>query len=172
MLLCYTESDRKGIHMKQATPQDPSLLEGYMREALNLAGRAEQLGEVPVGAVVVREGQIIGRGHNQPVGSGDPTAHAEIVALREAARAVGNYRLPGAQLFVTLEPCLMCAGACLHARIQTLVFGARDPKTGAVRSLLQVLDDPRHNHRIEIVEGILGDDCGRKVSAFFRKRRV
>ena len=158
--------------MKQATPQDPSLFEGYMREALHLAGRAEELGEVPVGAVVVREGQIIGRGHNQPVGSGDPTAHAEIVALREAARTVGNYRLPGAQIFVTLEPCLMCAGACLHARIQTLVFGARDPKTGAVRSLLQVLDDPRHNHRIEIVEGILGDDCGRKVRAFFRNRRA
>jgi len=157
--------------MKKATPQDPSSLEGYMREALNLAGRAEQLGEVPVGALVVREGQILGRGHNQPVGSGDPTAHAEIVALREAARTVGNYRLPGAQLFVTLEPCLMCAGACLHARIQTLVFGARDPKTGAVRSLLQVLDDPRHNHRIDIVEGILGEDCSRKVSDFFRKKR-
>ena len=158
--------------MKQSTPHDPSLFEGYMREALSLARQAEQLGEVPVGAVVVREGRIIGRGHNQPVGSRDPTAHAEIVALREAARTVGNYRLPGAQLFVTLEPCLMCAGACLHARIQTLVFGARDPKTGAVRSLLQVLDDPRHNHRIDIVEGILGDDCGRKVSAFFQKRRA
>jgi tRNA(adenine34) deaminase len=158
--------------MKQSTPHDPSLFEGYMQEALSLAGQAEQLGEVPVGAVVVREGRIIGRGHNQPVGSGDPTAHAEIVALREAARTVGNYRLPGAQLFVTLEPCLMCAGACLHTRIQTLVFGARDPKTGAVRSLLQVLDDPRHNHRIDIVEGILGDDCGRKVSAFFQKRRA
>lgn len=142
-----------------------------MREALALASRAEQLGEVPVGAVVVREGRIIGRGHNQPVGSGDPTAHAEIMALREAARAEGNYRLPGAQLFVTLEPCLMCAGACLHARIQTLVFGARDPKTGAVRSLSQVLDDPRHNHRIEIVEGVLADDCSRVVSAFFKKRR-
>lgn len=158
--------------MKKATPRDLSLLEGYMREALSLAGRAEHLGEVPVGAVVVREGQIIGRGHNQPVGSVDPTGHAEIVALREAARTVGNYRLPGAQLFVTLEPCLMCAGACLHARIQTLVFGARDPKTGVVRSLLQVLDDPRHNHRIEIMEGILRDDCSRKVSAFFQKRRA
>ena len=157
--------------MKKETPHDLSQFEGYMREALSLAGRAEKFGEVPVGAVVVREGQIIGRGHNQPVGRGDPTAHAEIVALREAARTAGNYRLPGAQLFVTLEPCLMCAGACLHARIQTLVFGARDPKTGVVRSLLEVLDDPRHNHRIEIVEGILGDDCGRKVSAFFRKRR-
>jgi len=158
--------------MKKATPHELSLLEGYMREALSLAGRAEQLGEVPVGALVVREGQVIGRGHNQPVGSGDPTAHAEMVALREAARTVGNYRLPGAQLFVTLEPCLMCAGACLHARIQTLVFGARDPKMGAVRSLFEVLDDPRQNHRIEIVEGILGDDCSRSVSAFFWKRRA
>lgn len=142
-----------------------------MREALAEASRAERLGEVPVGAVVVRGGEIIGRGHNQPVGSGDPTAHAEIVALREAARAAGNYRLPAAQLFVTLEPCLMCAGACLHARIQTLVFGARDPKSGAVRSLLQALDDPRHNHRIEIIEGVLGNECARKVQAFFRKRR-
>ncbi len=157
--------------MTLESPQDPAALERHMREALALASRAEQLGEVPVGAVVVREGRIIGRGHNQPVGSGDPTAHAEIMALREAARAEGNYRLPGAQLFVTLEPCLMCAGACLHARIQTLVFGARDPKTGAVRSLSQVLDDPRHNHRIEIVEGVLADDCSRVVSAFFKKRR-
>ncbi len=154
------------------TPSDPSTLERYMREALALASRAGQLGEVPVGAVVVMEGKIIGRGHNQPVGSGDPTAHAEIMALREAARVVNNYRLPGAQLFVTLEPCLMCTGACLHARIQTLLFGARDPKTGAVRSLFQVLDDPRHNHRIEIVEGILGDECGGKLQAFFKKRRT
>lgn len=142
-----------------------------MQEALVLACRAEQLGEVPVGAVVVRDARIIGRGQNQPVASGDPTAHAEILALREAALSVGNYRLPGAQLFVTLEPCLMCAGACLHARIETLVFGARDPKTGAVRSVFQVLDDPRHNHRIEIVEGVLGEECGRKVQAFFQKRR-
>ena len=142
-----------------------------MHEALRLASRAEQLGEVPVGAVVVLEGRIIGRGHNHPVGTGDPTAHAEIIALREAARTAGNYRLPGAQLFVTLEPCLMCAGACLHARIQTLVFGARDPKTGAVRSLFRVLDDPKHNHRIEIVEGVLAGECGEKVRAFFRKRR-
>jgi tRNA(adenine34) deaminase len=142
-----------------------------MQEALVEASKAERLGEVPVGAVVLLDGEIIGRGHNQPVGSGDPTAHAEIVALREAARAAGNYRLPGARLFVTLEPCLMCAGACLHARIQTLVFGARDPKAGAVRSLFQALDDPRHNHRIEIIEGVLGDECARRVRAFFQKRR-
>ena len=135
------------------------------------ASRAEQLGEVPVGAVVVRDGRILGRGHNKPVGNRDPAAHAEIMALREAARATDNYRLVGAQLFVTLEPCLMCAGACLHARIQTLVFGARDPKTGAVRSLFQVLDDTRHNHRIEIVEGVLADECAQKVQVFFKKRR-
>ncbi len=158
--------------MKAARLYDPSWLERTMHEALRLASRAEQLGEVPVGAVVVREGRIIGRGHNHPLGTGDPTAHAEIIALREAARTEGNYRLPGAHLFVTLEPCLMCAGACLHARIQTLVFGARDPKTGAVRSLSRVLDDPRHNHRIEIVEGVLAGECGEKVRAFFRKRRA
>jgi tRNA(adenine34) deaminase len=148
------------------------MLQRFMQEALLEASRAEQLGEVPVGAVVVRDGHVLGRGHNQPVGSKDPSAHAEIMALREAARATDNYRLTGAQLFVTLEPCLMCAGACLHARIQTLVFGTRDPKTGAVRSLFQVLDDPRHNHRIEIVEGILADECARKVQSFFRKRRA
>lgn len=158
--------------MKKEPKPDPSGLERYMREALALACRAEELGEVPVGAVVVRDGEILGRGHNQPVGAGDPTAHAEILAIREAARTAGNYRLPGAELFVTLEPCLMCAGACLHARIRTLVFGARDPKTGAVRSLFQALDDPRHNHRIQIVEGILGEECGRKVQAFFQRRRA
>lgn len=147
------------------------MLETYMHEALLEASTAEKLGEVPVGAVVVRDGRILGRGHNQPVGSHDPCAHAEIVALREAARVAGNYRLVGAQLFVTLEPCLMCSGACLHARIQTLVFGARDPKTGAVRSLFRVLDDPRHNHRIEIIEGVLADECAGKVQAFFRGRR-
>jgi tRNA(adenine34) deaminase len=147
------------------------MLERTMQEALLEASKAEKLGEVPVGAVVVRDGQILGRGHNHPLGRGDPTAHAEIMALREAARLTGNYRLVGAQLFVTLEPCLMCAGACLHARIQSLVFGARDPKTGAVRSLFQILDDPRHNHRIEIIEGILADDCARKVQSFFQKRR-
>jgi tRNA(adenine34) deaminase len=147
------------------------MLRSYMQEALLEAAKAEERGEVPVGALVVRDGQVLGRGHNQPIGSGDPTAHAEIVALREAARRVGNYRLPGAQLFVTVEPCLMCAGACLHARIQTLVFGARDPKTGAVRSLYQVFDDPRHNHRIEVVEGVLADECARKMRAFFQKRR-
>ncbi len=157
--------------MTPEPPLEPSSLERYMRKALALACRAERLGEVPVGAVVVRDGRIVGTGHNQPGRSGDPTAHAEIMALREAARTVGNYRLPGAQLFVTIEPCLMCAGACLHARIETLVFGARDPKGGAVRSLFQVLDDPRQNHRIEIVEGVLEEECRDKIQRFFQKRR-
>ncbi len=145
--------------------------EQFMQEALVEASRAEELGEVPVGAVVVHEGRIIGRGHNRPISNNDPTAHAEIVALREAADALGNYRLVGARLFVTLEPCPMCAGACLQARIQTLVFGARDPKAGAARSLLHLLDDPRHNHQVEIVEGVLGEECGRRLQAFFKKRR-
>jgi len=142
-----------------------------MEEALFEAGRAGDAGEVPVGAVVALEGRILGRGFNQPLSSHDPTAHAEIQALREAAGTLGNYRLTGAVLVSTLEPCPMCAGACLHARLGTLVFGARDPKTGAVRSLYRLLDDPRHNHRIEIVEGILAEDCGRLLQDFFRSRR-
>jgi len=146
-------------------------LEPYMREALLEASRAERLGEVPVGAVVELCGKIIGRGYNRPISAGDPTAHAEIVALREAARSVVNYRLAGARLFVTIEPCPMCAGACLHARIRTLVFGALDPKTGAVRSRYRLLDDPHHNHRIEVIAGVLEDDCGQKLQQFFRERR-
>ncbi len=146
-------------------------LEQYMREALEEASRAERLGEVPVGAVVERGGEIIGRGHNRPVSACDPTAHAEIVALREAARSAGNYRLAGARLFVTVEPCPMCVGACLHARVQSLVFGARDPKTGAVRSRYQMLDDPHHNHTILVTEGILEAPCGQMLRDFFRKRR-
>jgi tRNA(adenine34) deaminase len=143
-----------------------------MKEALDEARRAEALGEVPVGAVVVdRDGKILGRGFNQPISTQDPTAHAEIMALREASRAVHNYRLVGATLVVTLEPCVLCAGACLLARIDTLVFGARDPKAGAVRSLHSLLDDPRHNHRITVVEGVLADQCSELLQAFFRKRR-
>lgn len=147
------------------------LYEPFMHEALVEASKAEELGEVPVGAVVVCEGRIIGRGHNRPIRNNDPTAHAEIVALREAALALGNYRLVGVRLFVTIEPCSMCAGACLHARVQTLVFGARDPKAGAVRSLHRILDDPRHNHRVEIVEGVLAEECSRKLQGFFKKKR-
>jgi tRNA(adenine34) deaminase len=146
-------------------------IESYMREALLDASRAERLGEVPVGAVVELRGKIIGRGYNRAISAVDPTAHAEIVALREAAQTVGNYRLAGARLFVTIEPCPMCAGACLHARIQTLVFGALDPKTGAVRSLYRLLDDPHHNHRIQVIAGVLEEACSQKLQQFFRERR-
>ena len=146
-------------------------LEQCMREALREASRAEELGEVPVGAVVELGGKIIGRGHNRPISARDPTAHAEITALREAATAAGNYRLPGARLFVTIEPCPMCTGACLHARIETLVFGAPDPKTGAVRSRYRLLADSHHNHRIQVIEGVLEGACAEKLRAFFRERR-
>ncbi len=143
----------------------------WMEEALRLAHRAELAGEVPIGAVVVFEQKIVGRGWNQPVSANDPTAHAEIVALRESARALGNYRLSGCELYVTLEPCAMCAGAMVHARIARLVFGARDPKAGAAGSVLQVLNDPKLNHRVEVSEGVLGGRCMEMLQAFFRERR-
>jgi len=155
-----------------APPDDAGALERFMREALREAGRAEAMGEVPVGAVVELGGEIVGRGFNRPIGASDPTAHAEIEALRAAARAVGNYRLPGARLFVTIEPCPMCAGACIHARIDTLVFGAADPKAGAVRSRYRLLDDAHHNHRVQVIEGVLEEACAGKLRAFFRSRRV
>ncbi len=143
-----------------------------MSEALHEARQAHQAGEVPVGAVVVdAEGRILGRGFNRPIGTLDPTAHAEVVAIRRACAAVGNYRLSGATLFATLEPCLLCAGACLLARIDRLVFGARDPKTGAVRSLWRLLEDPRNNHRIAVVEGVLAEECASLLQDFFRSRR-
>lgn len=146
-------------------------LEGMMREALREASRAEAFGEVPVGAVVELDGRIIGRGCNRSIGDLDPTAHAEIAALREAARTVANYRLPGARLFVTVEPCPMCAGACLHARIDALIFGAPDLKAGAVCSRYRLLDDPHHNHRVRVIGGVLEDECAEKIRAFFRHRR-
>lgn len=146
--------------------------ERFMKEALVEARRAYQAGEVPVGAVVVdAEGRVLAKGFNRPIKSLDPTAHAEVVALRMACAAVGNYRLFGATLFATLEPCLLCAGACLQARIDRLVFGARDPKGGAVRSLWSLLDDPRNNHRITIVEGVLAEECASLLQDFFRSRR-
>jgi tRNA(adenine34) deaminase len=141
-----------------------------MRLALAQAAQAREAGEVPVGAVAVREGVVVGRGFNQPIGSSDPTAHAEILALREAARQAGNYRLPGATLYVTVEPCLMCVGAIVHARIGTVVYGVADPKGGAVRSLLDSSTLPL-NHRFEAVEGILADDCRHLLQDFFRARR-
>ncbi|MCM8594575.1 tRNA adenosine(34) deaminase TadA [Accumulibacter sp.] len=145
--------------------------EFFMREALSLARAAECLGEVPVGAVVVRDGEIIGRGFNSPIGEQDPTAHAEIAALRDAARRLGNYRLPGCELFVTLEPCAMCAGALLQARISRLVYGARDAKTGVHGSVVDLFAVPRLNHHTRVVGGVLAVECGRVLSAFFAERR-
>ena len=145
--------------------------EFFMREALSQAVAAGCLGEVPVGAVVVREGVIVGRGFNSPIGDSDPTAHAEVAALRDAARNLGNYRLPGCELFVTLEPCAMCAGAIMHSRIARVVYGARDPKTGVHASVLDLFAVDQLNHHTEIVGGILADECGQLLSRFFAERR-
>ena len=142
-----------------------------MGEAIALAREAGSRGEVPVGAVVVRDGAVIGRGGNAPIAASDPTAHAEIAAMREAGRALGNYRLPGASLSVTIEPCAMCAGAILHARIARVVFGARDPKTGACGSVVDLFAEPRLNHHATVVEGVRADECGALLSAFFAARR-
>jgi tRNA(adenine34) deaminase len=143
-----------------------------MRVALREARRAAANGEVPVGAVVVGPaGDIVARGHNRPVAAGDPTAHAEIVALRKAARKTGNYRLAGCRLVVTVEPCPMCAGAAVHARIGEIVFGAADPKAGAVQSLYAIASDPRLNHRARIVPGVLAGECAALLKEFFRVRR-
>jgi tRNA(adenine34) deaminase len=143
-----------------------------MRAALDEARRAFDAGEVPVGAVVVLNGEIVGRGFNQPIGAKDPTAHAEVVALRAAARFVGNYRLVGATLYVTIEPCLMCVGAMVHARVGTLVFGALEPKAGAIVSSCQAHELPSLNHRIEVVGGVLEGDCRAVIQEFFQSRRT
>jgi len=145
--------------------------EQFMRAALAEAREARRLGEVPVGAVVVLDGRIVGAGCNQPIGMHDPTAHAEILAVREAARAAGNYRLTGAALYVTVEPCLMCVGAMVHARIGTLVFGAPEPKAGAVVSTMRAHEHEALNHRIAVVGGVLEDECRREMQEFFRERR-
>lgn len=142
-----------------------------MRSALELAEQAARLNEVPIGAVVVKDGEIIGRGFNRPIKASDPSAHAEIEALRDAALALGNYRLSGTSLVVTVEPCTMCAGALIHARIERLIFGTREPRAGAVCSAAQVLDNPNLNHRIEVVEGVLADECRKLMSDFFQERR-
>ena len=146
--------------------------EPFMRLALAEAEKALLAGEVPVGAVVVRGGEVIASAHNGPVGLKDPSAHAEILALRRAAEAEGNYRLAGTTLYVTIEPCLMCAGALIHARVSRLVFGATDPKGGAVVSLYEVLGDGRLNHRVEVTGGVLGEACGEILSRFFREKRL
>jgi tRNA(adenine34) deaminase len=143
----------------------------WMQYALRLAERAGEHDEVPVGAVVVVDGEAVGEGWNQPISSCDPTAHAEIVALRDAARRVGNYRLTGATLYVTLEPCLMCAGAMIHARIGRLVFGASDPKRGAVNSTAHAFETQGLNHRVEFTGGVLTTACAARLHDFFRARR-
>lgn len=145
--------------------------EHFMRLALMEAERAAAAGEVPVGAVVVREGEVIGRGHNQPVGTHDPSAHAEMQALREAAARLGNYRLDGCTLYVTLEPCAMCAGAMLHARLPRVVYGAADPKTGAAGSVVDLFAEPRLNFHAEVTGGVLAEACGALLSGFFAARR-
>lgn len=145
--------------------------EACMHEALALAREAAAAGEVPVGAIVVRAGAIVGRGYNAPIVNHDPSAHAEIQALRDAARRLGNYRLPGCELFVTLEPCAMCVGAILHARIARVVYGACDPKTGACGSVIDLFAEPRLNHHTAVRAGVLKELCGAMLSAFFAGRR-
>jgi|SRR6516165_5459497 tRNA(adenine34) deaminase len=143
-----------------------------MEEALREAVRARALGEVPIGAIVVQEGRIVGRGCNRALTNRDPSAHAEVLALREAGGTVGNYRLPDCDLYVTVEPCAMCSGAITHARIRRLVYGAEDPKAGAVHSMLQVLNHPKLNHRVEVVSGVLAARCMDLLQAFFREKRM
>ena len=143
----------------------------WMVAALALARHAAQQDEVPVGAVVVRDNQIVGRGFNQPIGRNDPTAHAEIMALRDAAQTLGNYRLPGCTLVVTVEPCTMCAGALVHARIEQLIFGVKEPRAGAVCSSARVLDNAGLNHKVTVVDGVLEKECKALISGFFRERR-
>jgi tRNA(adenine34) deaminase len=145
--------------------------EAFLRQALDLAHEAERAGEIPVGAVIVVDNQVIGRGRNSPITRHDPTAHAEILALREAAEHLGNYRLESATLYSTLEPCVMCAGALVAARIARLVFGARDLRFGGVRSKFRLADSEILNHRVEIVEGVLGPECADLMRAFFEARR-
>jgi tRNA(adenine34) deaminase len=143
----------------------------WMERALALARRAEAIGEVPVGAVLVRDGEVIGEGFNTLIRDNDPSAHAEMTAIRDGARRLGNYRLPGTTLYVTLEPCSMCAGAIIQARVATVVYGADDPRTGAARSMFRILDNPGLNHRCTVVSGVLKEACGDLLRSFFRARR-
>lgn len=144
----------------------------FMRQALDQAQSAWAQGEVPVGAVVVKDGQVVATGFNQPIGTHDPTAHAEIMALRTAATLLGNYRLPGCELYVTLEPCVMCAGAMMHARLARVVFGATDPKTGACGSIVNLFEQERLNHHTEVTGGVLAQQCSQLLKDFFAERRL
>jgi tRNA(adenine34) deaminase len=149
-----------------------SATEQFMRLALDEASRAEAMGEVPVGAVVVLGDEVVGRGCNRNLADKDPSAHAEIVALRDAGQAIGNHRLLDCELYVTIEPCAMCAGALIQARLKRLIYGATDPKAGAVKSVLQVLNHPALNHQMEVVPGVLADECAGVLQEFFRGRRA
>ncbi|AAO54978.1 tRNA adenosine(34) deaminase TadA [Pseudomonas syringae pv. tomato] len=158
--------------MRQPLIIDRSNDQHFMREALALAAQGALLGEVPVGAVVVHNGEIIGRGYNCPISGSDPSAHAEMVAIRDAARALGNYRLPGSTLYVTLEPCSMCAGLIVHSRVARVVYGALEPKAGIVQSQGQFFSQGFLNHRVLFEGGVLGEECGAMLSEFFRLRRA
>jgi tRNA(adenine34) deaminase len=157
------------------TPQKPLPSnfddEYWMRKALQLAQHAESLGEVPVGAVLVKDNELVADGWNQPITSNDPTAHAEIVAVRQAGRQLKNYRIVDTVLYVTLEPCVMCAGALIHARVKRVVYGASDPKAGADVSVFNIMRDERFNHRIEVTGGVLAEECGRMLTRFFQAKR-
>ncbi|HUP92356.1 MAG TPA: tRNA adenosine(34) deaminase TadA [Solimonas sp.] len=155
--------------MAEAPEQQADI--GWMRHALGLARRAEQEGEVPVGAVLVRDDAVLGEGWNRPIGLHDPSAHAEMLALRAAAQAAGNYRLSGSTLYVTLEPCVMCAGAIVHARVQRLVYGAADPRAGAVSSVYDVIARPQLNHAVDWSGGVLESECAELLRTFFKARR-
>ena len=144
----------------------------FMRQALDQAHNAWALGEVPVGAVLVKEGQVIATGFNQPIGTHDPTAHAEIMALRAGAEILGNYRLPGCELFVTLEPCAMCCGAMLHARLARVVFGASDPKTGCCGSIINLFEQEKLNHHSQLQGGVMAEECSKSLKDFFAERRL
>jgi tRNA(adenine34) deaminase len=169
---CYSWKVAHATVCVMTGPVEEGVDVAFMREALAQAVLAEAAGEVPVGAVVVADGVVIGRGFNRPIGSKDPTAHAEILALREAAQAVSNYRLTGVRLYVTVEPCLMCVGAIVHARVGTLIYGVPEPKAGAVSSAIPALNHPALNHRVEVIEGILAAECREVLQRFFQARRA
>jgi len=170
---CELETTAQPDEKAASDPGQPAieLDEFFMRFALAEARQAREADEVPIGAVVVLDQQVVGYGHNQPVGSNDPTAHAEIIALRQAAQAIGNYRLTGATLYVTIEPCAMCAGALVNARIKRLVYGAADVRAGAVASVFQICTNSSLNHQAEVTPGILEAECRALMQSFFRQRR-
>lgn len=146
--------------------------DSWMRQALALAEQAGAAGEIPVGAVLVLDGEVIGSGYNRPILARDPTAHAEIMALRDASQRLGNYRLPGTTLYVTIEPCTMCVGALMHARVATVVYGAPEPRAGALQSQLRLAEQVFYNHRLQVIAGVLADECTSLIQEFFRRRRV